>query len=41
VGPLVKDLLFRFLKDHHKCWQNIGVHPCEWNVIWELGEQIF
>ena len=28
VEPLVKELAVRFLKDHHKRWQNIGVHPC-------------
>lgn len=40
VVPLAKELAVRFLKDHHKRWQNIRVHPCQWNVIWELGEQI-
>jgi len=40
VGPLVKDLLFRFLKDQHKRWKNIRVCPCQWKAIWELGEQI-
>lgn len=25
VGPLVKGLAFRFLKDYYKCWQKIAV----------------
>ena len=40
VGPLAKELAVRFLKDHHKRWQNIRVCPCQWKAIRELGEQI-
>ena len=28
VELLVKGLSFHFLKDYHKRWQKIGVHPC-------------
>ena len=39
VEPLVKELAVRFLKYHHKRWQNIRVCPCQWKAIRELGEQ--
>lgn len=39
-GTIGQRSALSFFEYHHKRWQNTRVHPCKWNVIWELGEQI-